>query len=143
MKGTVFPSSSICTTASTWILRICRSWAMRERSRLETEAAEVLGVMWSRPCGSTSGNGSLSFDSVAGRPAHFCRAKPFRAERPVKPTVDMLNRRVKHSPAVAAGADALCGDREQERRDGSTRTRKRQMQVTRRPPAQRAREPGG
>src|SRR6476646_5964321 len=33
MNGTVLPSSSRWTTASTCNLRICRSWAMRDRSR--------------------------------------------------------------------------------------------------------------
>src|SRR5262249_13986086 len=32
MNGTVLSSSSNCTTASTWALRIWRSWAMRLRS---------------------------------------------------------------------------------------------------------------
>src|ERR671911_613996 len=32
MNGTVLPSSTSWTTASTWALRICKSWAMRDRS---------------------------------------------------------------------------------------------------------------
>src|SRR5262245_2355951 len=34
MNGTVFPSSSNCTTFSTCIFRICKSWAIREASEI-------------------------------------------------------------------------------------------------------------
>src|SRR5215213_9274104 len=44
MNGTVLPSSSSCTTASTCTLRICKSWATREKSTGAAGAACGCGV---------------------------------------------------------------------------------------------------
>src|SRR6185312_10517395 len=61
MNGTVLSSSSSCTTASTWALRICRSWAMRLRS-WGCGAGGTAGTGCAGRAGSRGGAGAATAD---------------------------------------------------------------------------------